>query len=83
MDSTKSASGHVMPNMCFCIRWDLWVTSCITVHPCHETLLHYFSYSGWTGTDLTKSTPEHVTLNLCFTSSGIYGSHSAFRCVRA
>jgi hypothetical protein len=23
---TKSASGHVIPNFIFCIRWDLWVT---------------------------------------------------------
>jgi hypothetical protein len=25
-DSTKSASGHVTPNLCFCLRWDPWVT---------------------------------------------------------
>jgi hypothetical protein len=25
MDSIKSGSGHVTPNMSFCIRWDLWV----------------------------------------------------------
>jgi hypothetical protein len=23
---TKSASGYVTPNLCFCIQWDLWVT---------------------------------------------------------
>jgi hypothetical protein len=23
MDSTKSVLGHVTPNLCFCIRWDL------------------------------------------------------------
>jgi hypothetical protein len=22
----KSVLGHVTPNLCFCIRWDLWVT---------------------------------------------------------
>jgi hypothetical protein len=26
MDSTKSVWGHVKPNLCFCIRWDLYVT---------------------------------------------------------
>jgi hypothetical protein len=25
-DSTNSAPGHVTPNLCFCIRWDLQVT---------------------------------------------------------
>jgi hypothetical protein len=24
-DSTKSVSGHITPNLCFCIRWNLWV----------------------------------------------------------
>jgi hypothetical protein len=26
IDLIKSASGHVTPNLCFCIQWDLWVT---------------------------------------------------------
>jgi hypothetical protein len=25
-DYIKSALGHITPNICFCIRWDLWVT---------------------------------------------------------
>jgi hypothetical protein len=24
--SIKRTLGHVTPNLCFCIRWDLWVT---------------------------------------------------------
>jgi hypothetical protein len=33
MDSVESAMGHVMLNLCFCIRWDMWVMQCILVHP--------------------------------------------------
>jgi hypothetical protein len=25
-DSTKNALGHITPNLCFCIWWDMWVT---------------------------------------------------------
>jgi hypothetical protein len=50
MDSTKTSSGHIMWNLCFCIRWDLWLTSCIPVHPWREMSTHYFSFSGaWCG----------------------------------
>jgi hypothetical protein len=33
MDPTKSAMGHVTPNLCFFILWDLRATLCILVHP--------------------------------------------------
>jgi hypothetical protein len=23
---TRSAMGHIVPNLCFCIQWDMWVT---------------------------------------------------------
>jgi hypothetical protein len=39
---------------------------CITVGPGHETSTHYFSCSGGTSTDLTKTVPGHIKLNLCF-----------------
>jgi hypothetical protein len=39
---------------------------CILVCPGCETSTHYFSCSGGTGTDSTKSVPGHVTSNLCF-----------------
>jgi hypothetical protein len=55
MDMTKSGSGHVTPNLCFCIRWDLRVRLCIPMRPSQETSMHYFSCSGGTGTDMTKS----------------------------
>jgi hypothetical protein len=32
----------------------------------YETSTHYFSCSSGAGTDLTKSTPRHVSSNLCF-----------------
>jgi hypothetical protein len=64
--STKSAPGHVTPNLCFRIRWDLRVTWCILVRPVRETSTNYFSSSGGTDMDFTKSTSGHVTPNLCF-----------------
>jgi hypothetical protein len=44
--SIKSALRHVMPNLCFYIQWDMWVTECIPVHPGHETSTCYFSCSS-------------------------------------
>jgi hypothetical protein len=43
-----------MPNMCSCIHWDLRFTLFIPVCLGYETLMHYFSWSGGTGTDCTK-----------------------------
>jgi hypothetical protein len=40
--SINSAPGHITLNLCFCIRWDLWVTWCILVHTGHETLTNCF-----------------------------------------
>jgi hypothetical protein len=48
----------------------------------HETSTDYFSCSSGTGMDSTKTAMGHITLNLCFASGGIYGSRSAFWCVR-
>jgi hypothetical protein len=36
------------------------------VRPWREMSMHYFKRSGETGTNSTKSTPGHVTPNLCF-----------------
>jgi hypothetical protein len=66
MDSIKSSSRLVMPNFCFCIRWDLHVTLCIPVHPGRETSIYYFSCSIGTSTDSTKSALGHIMSNLCF-----------------
>jgi hypothetical protein len=41
-----------------------------------------FSYSGGTGTDMTKSALGHVTPKLCFAFGGICGSRCTFQRVR-
>jgi hypothetical protein len=78
-DLTKSAPGHVMPNMCFfCIRWDLRVTLCISVHPDHEKTTYYFSCSGGTSTDLKKAQQDTLRRTCVFASGGICRSHMHF-----
>jgi hypothetical protein len=57
-DSTKSALGHVTPNLCLCITW------CIPVRPGHEMSTQYFSWSGGLGAVSIKSASGHVTPNL-------------------
>jgi hypothetical protein len=52
------------------------------VHPGHKMSMHYFSFSGGTGTDSTESSPGHIEPNLCFASGRICGSRSALCCVR-
>jgi hypothetical protein len=63
--SIKSVLGHIKPNMCFCIRWDLRVTYCIPVRSWCETSTHYFSSSGEPGVVSIKSVLGHIILNLC------------------
>jgi hypothetical protein len=76
--STKSALGHITPNMCFFIRLNMLVTWGIPVRTDREVSMHYFSCSGGIVTDFIKCTLQHVMPNLCFLSSGICKSHSAF-----
>jgi hypothetical protein len=64
--SIKIASGHITPNLCFCIRWYLRVTYSILVRPGHETSMHYFLYSGGISKGSAKSGLGHITLNLSF-----------------
>jgi hypothetical protein len=59
----KKALGHVTPNLCFCIQWDLQVTYWILVCPGHETSTHYFSCSGGPDMVSIKSALGHVTPN--------------------
>jgi hypothetical protein len=81
-DSIKSASGHITPNLCFCILWDLCATWCIPVCSGCETLTHYFSCSDGTGTYSTKTRWDMLRQTCVFASCGICGSRSAFWCVR-
>jgi hypothetical protein len=78
----KKRDGHDTLNLCFCIQWDLWDTYCILMHPECKISTHYFSFSGGPGAVSIKSIPGYVMPNLCFASYGIWGSRSAFRCVR-
>jgi hypothetical protein len=56
VDPIKSASGHIMLNLHFCIRCD----------PGCEMSMHYFSCSGGPGADPIKSATGHVTGKLRF-----------------
>jgi hypothetical protein len=51
-------------------------------HPRRETSTLYFSCSGETGTDLTKCAPGYIAPKSIFASGVIWGSRSAFWCVR-
>jgi hypothetical protein len=66
VDPIKSVMGHVTSNLCFCIWWDMHVTSCVLVCLGCETSTHDFSYSGGPGADPIKSAWGHVTPNLHF-----------------
>jgi hypothetical protein len=65
-DSLKSMSGHDTLNLCFSIRWDLWVMYCIRVRLGNETFMHDFSCLGGTSVFSKNSAPVPVTLDLCF-----------------
>jgi hypothetical protein len=39
----KSAPGHITPNLCFCLQWDLRVTESILEHPGCESQPTIFS----------------------------------------
>jgi hypothetical protein len=59
-------SRAAMPNLCFCIWWDPWVTYCIPMRPGHKTSTHYFSCLWEPGAVSLKNASGHVMLNLCF-----------------
>jgi hypothetical protein len=61
---TRSAPGHVVSNLCFCIPYDLEVTQRVLLHPGCETLKDYVSCLGGPGAGPTRNAPGHVTLNL-------------------
>jgi hypothetical protein len=41
--SIESGSGHIMPRLYFCIKWNLRVAQCIPVRPGCEMSTHLFS----------------------------------------
>jgi hypothetical protein len=56
---------HFTLDLCFSIRWDLRVTSYISVGLGHESSTQYYLCSVGLGMDSTKSVSGHVTPNLC------------------
>jgi hypothetical protein len=62
----KSEPGDVTLKFCFCIRWDLWLTSCIPLFSGHETWMQYFSCFRGPGTVYIKSVSGYVTPTFCF-----------------
>jgi hypothetical protein len=69
----KKHTGHVTPNMCFCIQWDPWVTSCISMRPGLKTSTQYFSCSGGPNAVSIKSLLGNVMLNICFHTRCVLG----------
>jgi hypothetical protein len=64
-----------MPELCFCILCDLWLTLCTRVHSGRGMLMHHFLCSGVPGVDPTRRMTGHITLNLCFTHLVQYAGH--------
>jgi hypothetical protein len=80
--STNDAPRLVTPNMCLYIWWDLWVMYCGLVRLGHETSAQYFTCSRGPDADTIKNDPDTLLRTCVFTSHSIYGSSSAFGCIR-
>jgi hypothetical protein len=66
VDPTRSALGHVMTNLYFCMQCNMWVMLCILVYPGCESLMNYFLCLSGPSVDPIKSVSGHITPNLCF-----------------
>jgi hypothetical protein len=53
MDSIRTL-GHIMSNLCFCIRWDLLAMLCSSVRPGRQNGDALFSILGWARCSLHK-----------------------------
>jgi hypothetical protein len=71
--STKSMSGHIMSNLCFCIWRELLVKKCILVGLGCETSMHYFSCSVGTSAGSIKSVSDTLRQTSVFASDGFCG----------
>jgi hypothetical protein len=78
----KNMSGHITPNLHFCIQLHLWVTLCIPMQHVKRQCTIFHAHVG--PVEIRQKVNWDTLHGTCvFAFGGICGSCSAFRCVHA